>query len=159
MQCISARSACLTSLGRLGEARLNTTPLATTHVMSPIVSSAGHSRLRRPRWGTAGRAGEELLGAMLTCTAGRGPKRICWPRAAAEAAKQNATKPHRMRTYWDAGRERAQGAAGTCQAGASTPRRHWPWTRMDSRASSGPDERYKLRVITRTLDWRSKRLL
>ena len=45
-------------MGRLGEARLNTTPSVTMHVLSPIVRSARHRRLRRPRWGTAGHGAE-----------------------------------------------------------------------------------------------------
>ena len=66
-----------------------------------------------------GRSGEELLGATLDGTAGRRPNRGCGPLAA--AARHNVTKPHRPRTYRDAGRERASGAAGrsTRQAGAS----------------------------------------
>jgi hypothetical protein len=73
--------------------------------------------------GPWGGAGEELLGATLFGTAGRRPNRGCGPRAAAEAARHNVTKPHQPRTYRDAGRasERASGAAGrsTRQAGAS----------------------------------------
>ena len=67
-------------------------------------------------------AGEELLGATLDGTAGRRPNRGCGPRAAADATRHNVTTPHRPRTYRDAGRERASGAAGrsTRQAGAST---------------------------------------
>ncbi len=49
--------------------------------------------------------GEELLGATLFGTAGRRPNRGCGPRAAAEAARHNVTKPHRPLTYQDAGRE------------------------------------------------------
>ena len=97
-----------------------------------------------------GGAGEELLGATLDGNAGRRPNRGCGPRAAAEATLHNLTKPHRPQTYRDAGRERASGAAGrsTRQAGASTSRRHWQWTRMESRASSGPEEEYYLGTIT-----------
>ncbi len=62
--------------------------------------------------GPLGGAGEELLGATLFGTAGRRPNRGCGLRAAADAALHNVTKPHRPRTYWDAGRERASGAAG-----------------------------------------------
>ena len=61
--------------------------------------------------GPWGGAGEELLGATLDGTAGRRPNRGCGPRAAAEATRRNVTKPHRPRTYRDAGRERASGAA------------------------------------------------
>ena len=61
--------------------------------------------------GPWGGAGEELLGTTLDGTAGRRPNRG-EPRAAAEAARHNVTKPHRPRTYRDAGRERAAGAAG-----------------------------------------------
>ena len=108
-------------------------------------------------------AGEELLGATLYGTAGRRPNRGCRPRAAAKAARHNVTKPHRLRTYRDAqGRERAPGAAGrsTRQAGASNSRRHWPWTRMESRASSGPEEKYDIGAVMRTSarDCRSNRL-
>ena len=90
-----------------------------------------------------GGAGEELLSATLDGTAGRRPNRGCGPRAAAEATLHYVTKPHRPRTHLDAGRELASGAAGrsTRQAGASTSRRHWPWTRMESRASSDPEEK------------------
>ena len=114
-------------MGRLGEARLNTTPSVTTHGLSPIVRSARHCRLRRPRWGTAGHGaepGEELLGATPYGTADRRPNRGSGPRAAAEATRHNVTKPHRLRTYRDAGGERAFGAAGQSmhQAGASTSR-------------------------------------
>ena len=65
------------------------------------------------------------------------------------------------RTYRDAGRERALGAAGrsTRQAGASTSRRHWLWTRMESRASSGLEEKYDLGTVTRMSDRRSTRHL
>ena len=109
--------------------------------------------------GPWGGAGEELLGATLDGTAGRRPNRGCGPRAAAEATRHNVTKPHRPRTYRDAGRERASGAAGrsTRQAGASTSRRHWPWTRMESRASSGPEEKYDIGAVMRTSDGRSMR--
>ena len=109
--------------------------------------------------GPWGGAGEELLGATLDGTAGRRPNRGCGPRAAAEATRHNVTKPHRPRTYRDAGRERASGAAGrsTRQAGASTSRRHWPWTRMESRASSGPEEKYDIGAVMRTSDGRSNR--
>ncbi len=61
-------------------------------------------------WG--GADGEELLGETLFGTAGRSPNRGCGPRAAAEAARHNATKPLRLRTYRDAGCERASGVAG-----------------------------------------------
>jgi hypothetical protein len=109
--------------------------------------------------GPWGGAGEELLGATLDGTAGRRPNRGCGPRAAAEATRHNVTKPHRLRTYRDAGRERASGAAGrsTRQAGASTSRLHGPWTRMESRASSGPEEKYDIGAVTRTSDGRSIR--
>ena len=111
-----------------------------------------------PGRASRGGVGEELLGATLYGTAGRRPNRGCGPRAAAEATR-HVTKPHRLRTFRDAGRERASGAAGrsTRQAEASTSRRYWPWTRMESRASSGPEEEYYLGVITQTLDWRSYR--
>ncbi len=108
------------------------------HGLHPIVLSARHYRLRRPRWATAGACGpwgglgtgEELLAATLFGTTGSRPNRGCGPRAAARAARHNVTKPHRLRTYQDAGRERASGAASriTRQARARTSRRHWPWT-------------------------------
>jgi hypothetical protein len=81
--------------------------------------------------GPWGGAGEELLGATPFGAAGRRPNRGCGPRAAAGAARHNVTKPHRPRTYRDAGRERASGAASRsmCQAGASTSRCHWSRTR------------------------------
>ena len=73
-------------MGRLGEARLNTTPLVTMHVMSPIIRSARHRRLCRPRWGTAGHGAEPgrscsaqrrtaPQAADPTGAAGRGPRR------------------------------------------------------------------------------------
>ena len=62
--------------------------------------------------GPWGGAGEELLGATLDGAAGRRPNQGCGPRAAAEATRRNVTKPHRPRTYRDAGRECASGAAG-----------------------------------------------
>ena len=106
-----------------------------------------------------GGAGEELLGATLYGTYGRRPNQGCGPRAAAEATRYNVTKPNRLRTYRDAGCELASGAAGlsTRQAGASTSRRHWPWTRMESRASSGPEEKYDIGAVMRTSDGRSNR--
>ena len=61
--------------------------------------------------GPKGGAGEELLGATLDGTAGRRPNRGCGPRVVAEAARHNVTQPHLPRTYRDAGRERASGAA------------------------------------------------
>jgi hypothetical protein len=96
--------------------------------------------------GPWGGAREELLGATLlgTVTAGRRPKSECGPRAAAEAARHKMTKPHRLRTLLDAGRERASGATGRskCRSGASTSRLHWSWTWKESRASGGLEERY-----------------
>ena len=87
--------------------------------------------------GPWGGAGEELLGTTLDGTAGRRLNRGCGTRAAAEATWHNVTNPRRPRTYRDAGRERASGAEGrsTRQAGASTSRRHWQWTRMESHAN------------------------
>jgi hypothetical protein len=94
---------------------------------------------------------EELLYATLFSTAGQGacrrPNRDCGQRAAAEAAaRHNATKPHRLLTYRDAGSERASGAAGQSkgQAGASTSRRHQSWTPKESRASSGLEKWYDI---------------
>jgi hypothetical protein len=82
-------------MSRLGEAVLDTTPSATTHGLYPMVLSARHRRLRRPRWETAGHggAGEELLGATPLGAAGRRPNKGCGPRAAAEAVRHNVTKP------------------------------------------------------------------
>ena len=116
-----------------------------------------------PMWdcGPWGRAGEELLGAPpLDGNAGRRPNRGCGPRSAAAATWHNVTKQHRPRNYRDAGRERALGAAdqSTRQAGASTSRRHWQWTRMESLASSGPEEKYYTGAAMRTSDGRSNRL-
>ena len=96
-------------MGRLGEDRLNTTPSVTTHVQSPIVHSVRHRRLHKP--GHCGGAEEELLGATLYGTARRRPNQGRGPRAAEEATLHNVTKPHRLRTHRDAGRERASGAA------------------------------------------------
>ena len=113
--------------------------------------------------GPWGGAGDELLSAMLdgTAAAGRRPNRGCGPRAAADATQHNVTKPHRPRNYRDAGRGRASGlgAAGrsTRQAGARTSRRHWQWTRMESRASSGPEEKYDTGAVMRTSDGRNNR--
>ena len=59
-------------------------------------------------YGPWGRAREELLSATLLGTAGRRPNRECGSWAAAEAARHNVTKPHRLRTLRDAGREREQ---------------------------------------------------
>ncbi len=94
--------------------------------------------------GPWGGAGEELLGATLLGTACSRPNQECGPRAAAEAAQHNVTKPHQLRTLRDAGSEWASGATGRskCQAGASTSRRHWLWTRKELRASSGLEEGY-----------------
>jgi hypothetical protein len=106
--------------------------------------------------GPWGGAGEELLGATPSGAAGRRPNRGCGPRAAAGAARHNVTKPHRPRTYRDAGRERASGAASLsmCQAGgASTSRRHWSRTRKESWAARGPEEQVQSRgTITPTSD-------
>ncbi len=102
-----------------------------------------------------GGAGEELLGSMPFGAACRRPNRGCGPRAAAGAARHNVTKPHRPRTYRDAGRERASGAASrsTCQAGASTSRCHWSRTRKESWAARGPKEQVQSRgPITPTSD-------
>jgi hypothetical protein len=92
-------------------------------------------------------AGEELLGATPFGAAGRRPNRRCKPRAAAEAARHNETKLHRPRTYRDAGREWASGAASLSkrQAGASTSRCHWSRTRKESRAARGPEEQVLFR--------------
>ena len=140
-------------MGRLGEARLNTTPSLTmvclrSYALLGIAGCAGPDGGCGP-WGGAG---EELLGATLYGTAGHRPNRVCGPRATVEAAWHNLTKPHRLWTFWDAGRERVSGAAGrsTRRTGASTSKRHWPWTRMESRASSGQEEEYYLGTITRT---------
>jgi hypothetical protein len=73
-------------MGRLGEARLDTTPSATTHGLSPVVLSARHRRLRRPRWGTAVHGAEPGRSCSAqrhsappaadpTGDAGRGPRR------------------------------------------------------------------------------------
>ncbi len=59
-----------------------------------------------------GGAGEGLLSTTLFGTVDRRPNWDCGQRAAGKAALQNATKPHRLQTYLDAGRERASGAAG-----------------------------------------------
>ena len=52
----SARSSCFTGSGLPWptRVRLNATPSAITHVLSPIVRSARHRRHCRPLWGTAG---------------------------------------------------------------------------------------------------------
>ena len=104
--------------------------------------------------GPWGGAGEELLGATLDGTAGHHAQpglRAAGRGGSYPAQRDQATSSHRPRTYRDAGRERASGAAGrsTRQAEASTSRRHWLWTRMESRASSGPEAEYDLGVITR----------
>ena len=99
--------------------------------------------------------GQSRLGATPLGAAGRRPNRGCGLRAAAEAARHNVTKPHRPRTYRDAGRERASGAASRsmCQAGASTSRRHWSRTRKESWAARGPEEQVQSRgTITPTSD-------
>ena len=152
-------------MGRLGEARLNTTASVTTHGLSPIVRSARHRRLRRPRWGTASAGhgaepGRSCSAQCCTAPPAAGPTGAagCGPQRKLPGAMQPSL-PHRLLTYRDAGRERASGAAGrsTCQAGASTSRRPWPWTRMESRASSGPEEEYDLGTISRpetAADWR-----
>ena len=147
MPSASTRSACLTSSGQ---------PWAASGTLCPESPAA---QAPMGDCGPRGGVGEELLGATLYGTAGRRPSRGCGPRAAAEATRHNVTKPHRPRTYRDAGRERASGAAGrsTRQAGASTSRRHWPWTRMESRASSGPEEKYDIGAVMLTSDGRSNR--
>ena len=146
-------------MGRLGEARLNTTPSATTRVRWYLVLGIAGYADPDGDCGPCGGAWEELLGATLYGTAGRRPNRGCGPRAAAEAARHNVTKPHRLRTYRDAGRERASGAArlSTRQARASTSRRNWQWTRMESRASRGPEERYDTGAVMQTSDGQSNR--
>jgi hypothetical protein len=105
-----------------------------THVPPPIVRPARH-RHHRPRWGTAGHGaepGRSCLATTLSGTADRRPNRVRGPRCAL------------LR-----------------RAGASSPslRRpvHWPRTRTESRASSGPEEEYNLGVTTRTSDWQSFR--
>jgi hypothetical protein len=77
--------------------------------------------------------------------AGRRPNRGCGPRAAAEAARHNVTKSHRLRTYRDAGRAWASGAASRSFRGASTSRCHWSRTRKESWASRGPEEQVQFR--------------
>ncbi len=132
-------------MGQLGEARLDTTPLVAMHDLPPIVRSArlAAKALMRDCW-SWGAAGEELLGETRLGAAGCRPNLDCWPRAAAEAARHdlNAIKQHRLRTHRDAGCERASDAAGQgkrqLEARACTSRRHWSWTRNESRASSGP---------------------
>ena len=77
--------------------------------------------------------------------AGRGLGGSC------QAQRDQATSTaESARTYPDAGREWASGAAGRSmlQSGASTSRRHGSWTRMESRASCGPEEEYNLGAIT-----------
>ena len=125
-----------TTMGRLREAQLNTTPSATTHGLSPIVRSAWHHRLRRPRWGTAGYGAEQGRAVRRNAVRHRRPPAQAGPRAAAEAARHIVTKPHQPRTYRDEGCERASVAVGRSMhpAGASTSGRHWPWTQMESRA-------------------------
>ena len=62
-------------------------------------------------WPWGGARGD-LLGASPLVNASRRPNWGCGPRAAAEAALQNVTKPHRPQTFRVAGREWASGAAG-----------------------------------------------
>jgi hypothetical protein len=135
-------------MGLLGEAQLNTTTLATTHVSSPFVLSTQH-RLHASLGWPWGSAGEELLGATLFGTASRRPNRGGGPRAAAKAAQHNVTK----QIYLDAGHERALEAASrnTRQAGASTSRRHWPWTRRSRWPRVYRRRSMNLRAITCTL--------
>ncbi len=83
-----------------------------------------------------GGAGEELLGATPLGAAGRRPNRGCGPRAAAEAARHNVTKPHRPRTNRDAGRKWASGAASRSKH-LKVP---LAVDSQESRASSGPEE-------------------
>ena len=99
-------------MGRLGEARLNTTPSVTTmHVLSPIVALLGIAGYADPDGGLL--AMGRSRGGAARRNAGRcRPNRGCGPRAAAEATWHNVTKPHRPLTYWDAGRGWASGAAG-----------------------------------------------
>ena len=146
-------------MGLLGEAQLSTTPSATTHGLSPIVHSARHRRLRRPRWRTAGHGvepGRSCLAQRWTALPAAGPTGL---RAAGRGGSYPAQRDQATSTadLPDAGRERASGAAGrsTRQAGASTSRRHWSWTRMESRASSGPEEKYDTGAVMRTSDGRS----
>ncbi len=105
--------------------------------------------------GPWGGAGEELLGATPFGAAGRRPNRGCWQRATAGAAWHNVTKLHGPQTYWDAGRERASGAASQsmCQARASTSRCHWLRTWKESWAARGQEEQVQSRgLITPTSD-------
>ena len=153
MPSTSTRSGCLTSSGLPG-------PTGCYAIgdyawcVSPIVLVARHRRLRRPRWGTAGHGAEPgrscsalrrsaPLAADPAGAAGRGP------RATAEAARHNVTKLHRPRTYRDAGRERALGAASrsTRQARASTSRCHWSRIQKELRASREPEEQAVIQVI------------
>ena len=62
--------------------------------------------------GPWGGAGEKLLGATSYGTAVSRPNLGCGPWAAMEAARHNVTKPHRARTYRDAGREPGFGSGG-----------------------------------------------
>ena len=146
-------------MGRLGEARLNTSPSVTTHGLSPIVRSARHRRLRRPRWGTAVHGAEPGRSCSAqrysappaagpTGAAGRGPRRKL----------PGTTWPNHI-DLGPTGTWAVSGLQERRQAGASTSRRHGPWTRMESRrrASSGPENEYDLGTITRTSDWRSNR--
>jgi hypothetical protein len=144
-------------VGRLGEAQLDTTPSRLRMVclrLYSLLGIAGYAGLdgglRAMGRSRGGAARRKPFG-----TAGRRPNRGCGPRAAAGAARHNITKPHQPRTYRDAGRERASGAASPskCQAGASTSRCHWSRTRKESRAARGPEEQVQSRgPITPTSD-------
>jgi hypothetical protein len=95
-----------------------------------------------------GGAREELLVANLFGTAGRRPNRGCRPRAEAEAAWHNVTKPHRPRTCRDAGLldsnwDRRPGAGARVKL-EQAPQGATGVDSEETRASGGPEEEYDL---------------
>ncbi len=90
-------------------------------------------------WGGAG--GE--LGSTLFGNAGSRPNRGCGKRAAAEASRRTVTKPHRPRTYRDAGRERALGAASRAAGARVKPEQYLKSQLVeDSEGVAGPGLRW-----------------
>ncbi len=99
-------------MGRLGETKCYAiSDYAWSVSDCTLCSASPATQASMGDYGPWGGAGEELLGATPFGTAGRITNRECGPRAAEEAARHNVTKLHGPRTYRDAGRERASGAA------------------------------------------------
>ena len=103
---------------------------STSHILSPIVRSARHRRLRRPRWETAwGGAGEELLGATLPAgergSAGPSPAEEPAAPAALAGARGRGTEEERQRAVPDGEREAGSKRRASKKEGGLQSKREW----------------------------------